>query len=64
MKNIKSLIILLLFFLMPFCYSQNDSVTNNRKDILDVLYKLFHKNDSVRINPDKKVAFSLLPVPV
>jgi len=37
---------------------------NNQKDILDVLYKLFHKNDSLRINPDKKVAFSLLPVPI
>jgi len=50
-------------FLMPFCYSQNDSVVNN-KDILDVLYKLFNKKDSLARNPDKKIAFSLLPVPV
>lgn len=49
---------------MSFCYSQNDSVANNKKDILDVLYKLFHKNDSLARNPDKKVAFSLLPVPI
>ncbi|WP_394776275.1 hypothetical protein [Flavobacterium sp.] len=64
MKSVKSLIVLFFFFLIPFCYSQNDSVTNNKKDILDVLYKLFHKNDSLRVNPDKKIAFSLLPVPV
>lgn len=64
MKNIKSLIILFFFFLSSFCHSQNDTIPNNEKDILDVLYKLFHKNDSLRINPDKKVAFSLLPVPI
>ncbi|KQO21454.1 hypothetical protein ASF10_11900 [Flavobacterium sp. Leaf82] len=64
MKNVKSLILLFFFFLSSLCYSQNDSISNNEKDILDVLYKLFHKNDSTRINPDKKVAFSLLPVPI
>ena len=64
MKNLKSLIVLFFFFLTSFCYSQNDSIVNNKKDILDVLYKLFHKNDSLRMNPDKKVAFSLLPVPI
>jgi hypothetical protein len=64
MKNIKYLIVLFFFFKGSFCYSQNDSIANNEKDILDVLYKLFHKNDSIRINPDKKVVFSLLPVPI
>ncbi|MEN2413821.1 hypothetical protein [Flavobacterium mesophilum] len=64
MKNTKCLIVLFFFFLMPFCYSQTDSITNNKRDILDVLYKLFHKNDSVRTGMDKKIAFSLLPVPV
>ena len=64
MKNLKSLTVLFFFFLMPFCYSQNDSIAKSKKDILDVLYQLFHKNDSLRINSDKKIAFSLLPVPI
>lgn len=50
--------------MMSFCYSQNDTIENNKKDILDVLYKLFDKNDSISRNSDKKVAFSLLPVPI
>ncbi|WP_241686457.1 hypothetical protein [Flavobacterium sp. YO12] len=64
MKKAKSILVLFFFFEMSFCYAQNDSISNNQKDILDVLYKLFHKNDSVRIKPEKKVAFSLLPVPI
>ncbi|MFH6934634.1 hypothetical protein [Flavobacterium sp. FlaQc-30] len=64
MKKAKLILVLFFFFGMPFCYAQNDSISNNQKDILDVLYKLFHKNDSVRIKPEKKVAFSLLPVPI
>ncbi|WP_244284340.1 BamA/TamA family outer membrane protein [Flavobacterium oncorhynchi] len=64
MKKAKSILVLFFFFGMSFCYAQNDSISNNQKDILDVLYKLFHKNDSVRIKPEKKVAFSLLPVPI
>jgi len=63
MKYAKYLLTMFFLFLMPFCYSQNDSVVNN-KDILDVLYKLFNKKDSLARNPDKKIAFSLLPVPV
>lgn len=64
MKKAKSILVLFFFFGMSFCYAQNDSISNNQKDILDVLYKLFHKNDSIRIKPEKKVAFSLLPVPI
>lgn len=54
---------LVLFFLFSFCYSQNDSISMDKKDIRDVLYKIFKKNDSVNYK-DKKLAFSLLPVPV
>ena len=64
MKKAKSVLVLFFFFGMSFCYAQNDSISNNQKDILDVLYKLFHKNDSIRIKSEKKVAFSLLPVPI
>ncbi|MEZ0182923.1 hypothetical protein AB9T89_11815 [Flavobacterium oncorhynchi] len=64
MKKAKLLLVLFFFFGISFCYAQNDSISNNQKDILDVLYKLFHKNDSVRIKPEKKIAFSLLPVPI
>ncbi|PIF71738.1 hypothetical protein [Flavobacterium sp. 2] len=64
MKKAKSVLVLFFFFAMSFCYAQNDSISNNQKDILDVLYKLFHKNDSIRIKSEKKVAFSLLPVPI
>ncbi|WP_343695171.1 hypothetical protein [Flavobacterium sp.] len=63
MKNVKILLGLFFFFQIQFCHCQTDSISNN-KDILDVLYKLFHKNDSVRKNQDKKIAFSLLPVPI
>jgi hypothetical protein len=64
MKNAKLLLGFFFFFQMHFGYCQNDSISNNNKDILDVLYKLFHKNDSLRKNQDKKIAFSLLPVPI
>lgn len=64
MKNAKLLLGFFFFFQMHFGYSQNDSISNNNKDILDVLYKLFNKNDSLRKNQDKKIAFSLLPVPI
>nr|MBU3862036.1 BamA/TamA family outer membrane protein [Flavobacterium sp. MC2016-06] len=49
---------------MPFCYSQNDSIVIEKKDIRDVLYKIFNKNDSIKKYQDKKLAFSLLPVPL
>ena len=64
MKNVKLILGLFFFFQVHFCYCQNDSISNNNKDILDVLLKLFHKNDSIRQNTDKKIAFSLLPIPV
>ncbi len=64
MKNAKLLLGLFFFFQMHYGYCQNDSVSKNKKDILDVLYKVFHKNDSLRKNQDKKIAFSLLPVPI
>ncbi|WP_242412084.1 hypothetical protein [Flavobacterium sp. Root186] len=64
MKNAKLLLGFFFFFQMHFGYCQNDSISNNNKDILDVLYKLFNKNDSLRKNQDKKIAFSLLPVPI
>jgi hypothetical protein len=60
-NQVKYLVV--FFFLTSFCYSQKDSITMEKKDILDVYYKLFHKNDSVKIAKDKKVVFSLLPVP-
>ncbi|SEN84049.1 hypothetical protein SAMN05444671_2229 [Flavobacterium sp. CF108] len=64
MKNAKLLLGFFFFFQMHFSYCQNDSISHNNKDILDVLYKLFNKNDSLRKNQDKKIAFSLLPVPI
>ncbi|MCP2027636.1 hypothetical protein L1276_002796 [Flavobacterium sp. HSC-32F16] len=64
MKNAKLLLCFFFFFQMQFSYCQNDSISHNNKDILDVLYKLFNKNDSLRKNQDKKIAFSLLPVPI
>ena len=54
----------ILLFLMPLCYSQNDTLPAKKKDILDVIYKIFHKNDTLKTNRDKKIAFSLLPAPV
>ncbi|MDR6760482.1 hypothetical protein J2Y38_000661 [Flavobacterium sp. 2755] len=64
MKNAKLLLGFFFFFQMHFSYCQNDSISHNNKDILDVLYKLFNENDSLRKNQDKKIAFSLLPVPI
>ena len=54
----------IFFFLMPLCYAQNDTLPTKKKDILDVIYKIFHKNDTLKTNRDKKIAFSLLPAPV
>lgn len=54
----------ILFFLMPVCYAQKDSLSYKEKDILDVVYKIFNKNDTLKKNRDKKIAFSLLPAPV
>lgn len=64
MRDAKLLFGFFFFFQMHLCYCQNDSIYNDKKDILDVLYKLFNKNDSLRKNQDKKIAFSLLPVPL
>ncbi|MDX6191125.1 hypothetical protein SGQ83_17350 [Flavobacterium sp. Fl-318] len=64
MNSLKTKSLLFFFFLMSVCYSQNDSTAVEKNDIRDVLYKLFNKNDSVKKSKDKKLAFSLLPVPV
>ncbi|WKL50292.1 hypothetical protein Q1W71_11050 [Flavobacterium pectinovorum] len=64
MKSLKFIFTLFFFLMISFCYSQNDIIENKKKDILDVLYRLFDKNDSISRNSDKKVAFSLLPVPI
>lgn len=64
MNSLKIKFILLFLFVIPFCYSQNDSVVMPKRDILDVLHKIFHKNDSIEKFRDKKLAFSLLPVPI
>ncbi len=64
MSNSKIKFLVFVFFIAPFCYSQNDSIPLEKKDILDVLYKIFNKKGSVRNSKDKRIAFSLLPVPV
>jgi hypothetical protein len=62
MNNLKIKFIWFVFFISPFCYSQNDSTAVESKDILDVIRKIFKKDDS--ISKQRKLAFSLLPVPV
>ena len=64
MNRLKIKFIWFVFFISPFCYSQNDSTAVERKDILDVIRKVFKKNDSVSSQKDRKLAFSLLPVPI
>lgn len=63
--------VLSFLFFTCFCYSQNDSITHkkdslvhNSKDIIDVYKKIFSKNDTVRHDAKKKIAFSLSPIPV
>ena len=63
MRNIRIKYIIVFLLLHSFCFAQQDSLASGKKDILDVYYKVFHKNDSTKVNKDKKVAFSLLPVP-
>ncbi|WP_243416268.1 hypothetical protein [Flavobacterium sp. HTF] len=63
MNELKVKFFLFLFFLISFCHAQNDSIPMDKKDIRDVLYKIFKKNDSINYK-NKKLAFSLLPVPV
>ena len=63
MNELKVKFFLFLFFLISFCHAQNDSISMDKKDIRDVLYKIFKKNDSINYK-NKKLAFSLLPVPV
>ncbi|MDQ6471019.1 hypothetical protein RB619_10235 [Flavobacterium sp. LHD-80] len=64
MSSLKIKFILFVIFISPFCYSQNDSTAVESQDILDVVYKIFKKNDSIAVRKDRKLAFSLLPVPV
>lgn len=63
MNSFKVKLGLLFFFIMSFCYSQNDSVAVERKDIRNILHGIFNKKDTVKQFKDKKLAFSLLPVP-
>ncbi|MGO4770131.1 hypothetical protein ACEN2I_00575 [Flavobacterium sp. W22_SRS_FK3] len=53
----------IFFFLMPFCYAQNENFQVEKEDILDVIYKIYHKKDTLKTGGDKKIAFSLLPAP-
>lgn len=64
MNHLKIKYILLLFLTQSFCQAQNDSITVKNKDILDVIHKIFHKHDTIQKRNQKKLAFSLLPVPV
>lgn len=49
---------------MPYCYAKNDTLPDKKRDILDVIHKIFHENDTLKTNRDKKFAFSLLPAQV
>ena len=64
MNVLKVGFVLFVLLATSFCYAQNDTIVVQKKDILDVLYKIFNKNDSIRKDNDKHIAFSLLPVPV
>jgi hypothetical protein len=60
-KNYKIALNLFFFFLVSFCYSQQDTVVD-KKDIKDVYREIFPKMDTAR-KLDNKVIFSLLPAP-
>ncbi|MFB9076908.1 BamA/TamA family outer membrane protein [Flavobacterium procerum] len=64
MNYLKVIFVLFLVFVSSFSYAQNDSISMGNRDILDVIHKVFDKNDSIKKNKQKRVAFSLLPVPV
>lgn len=64
MNDLKIKYILLFILTQSFCHAQNDSITVKNKDILDVIHSIFHKHDTIQKTNQKKLAFSLLPVPV
>jgi len=51
------------FFFISACYSQNDTVKNNTKDIRDIYKKYFLKENAFEKTKDKSIAFSLMPLP-
>ena len=54
---------LILFFFTSSCFSQNDSIKNNSVDVRDFYKKYFLKGKDFKHTTDKKVAFSLIPLP-
>lgn len=64
MNGLKIKYVLVLLFIGSFCQAQNDSTVVGSRDILDVIHRLFYKQDTIRPETKRKVAFSLLPVPV
>lgn len=59
-----SLRIVSALLIASFCNAQNDSISMGNRDILDVIHRIFDKNDTIKKDNQKKLAFSLLPVPV
>lgn len=64
MNSLKIRYILILFLIGSFCQAQNDSTAVETRDILDVIHKIFDKQDTIRPERKRKLTFSLLPVPV
>lgn len=64
MNGLKNKYIVVLFLIGSFCQAQNDSTNVGTRDILDVIHRVFDKQDTIRPERNKKLAFSLLPVPV
>lgn len=56
--------VLVLLLIGSFCHAQNDSTDVGTRDILDVIHKIFDKQDTIRPDRKRKLTFSLLPVPV
>jgi len=51
------------FFSINVCYSQNDTIINNSRDIQDIYKKYFLKDKPFEKPNNKSVAFSLMPLP-
>lgn len=64
MSNLKIIYVFCFCLISSFCNAQSDSLTVGNQDILDVIHKIFDKNDTIKKDKQKKLAFSLLPVPV
>lgn len=63
-NNLKIKYVLVLLMVGSFCQAQNDSTAVETRDILDVIHKIFDKQDTIRPDRKRKLTFSLLPVPV